>query len=466
MHYIIGTLGSGKGRHYNDNVLLKELKNSDRPIFTNFAIELMPWINGNGKMQLGLLGYILHILKDKEMLRAAENRIFRVDDEIIPEFFLYRAVRHGDEVGLKTSTLYMRGKTYDIYKAAAEYVKTKDDGRRIKKFDLELLDKGYMHYHIDEAWKFWGARDWDTTSKAAIFYAAHSRKTGDEVYITSHSTKDLDSALIRKGQDFHECINRSKRKVWGFCQPNDIKVRVTTKPPTGSDNDNVMETFTLDMSSRSNECYDTTGGLGIGGRMRGDMGEKKSGLPFWVLMTAAALVPLFAFGGLFILYWHFYHHPVKHELPKGSVAQMHETNTVAEPYNKKIADYFVNVGKTGSLLKTGNLSDTQSHNIISNNPPEVTCTGYIILKDEPQVFLSDGDTLIGRDEVALITRRFVVGSDGVHYKIKPLINKPVENVLPSVETQPSKFGSAFPYPMNPLNAMSDYELERNLRGHE
>lgn len=424
---ITGVLGAGKGR-YTIRLIKSELENTNRTIITNFAVETMPWINGDGKLQIGLYGYCKYELKNMDLLKAAEERIFRIPDDITSEFFLYRTVQHGDESDVKTSTIYKKGKKYDLYKAAAVYKKSRDEDEKVVSFDLELFSKGGICYIIDEGWKFWGAREWNTTSKAFVFFAAHSRKTGDDVWIATQNIKDIDSAVVRKCQNFHVCINLGKRAIGFFRQPAMIVVHVFSNPPTGAQGEKPEKVLRIaTKATKIDECYDTTGGVGVAGRMIGDLKEKPAGLKFRYLVTVAVLFPIVC-----TLAMYYGIHALQNQAKKMIVKPLNNTlpnskNNPEKTLSEKGADYFSNLGKNSAEAMYGRTTNSQQQ---QSQTEDIFCTGIAIIKNVPYVFLSDGETYTQGD-VKAITTHSVTLTDGTSYKRKAY--KPQK---PSVDEKP------------------------------
>ena len=85
---IVGLPGNGKGVMAM-NLLVEELKLGKRPIITNLAVEKWPWIAGSHELRRGLRDYLLATFDDD--FNCVE-RIFRVSDEAVQNFYLYRAL--------------------------------------------------------------------------------------------------------------------------------------------------------------------------------------------------------------------------------------------------------------------------------------------------------------------------------------------------------------------------------------
>lgn len=368
IHFITGKPGAGKGLQCA-NWIERELTDGDRPIVTNFAVEPHPWVTGRGKPQLGLLAY----LRSKYGGRTfnAENRIFRISDAQAEKFYLFRAMPQEDKSGLP--------KQYKLEEAQADVVRIKStDEERVMGFDTSLMDKsGPCLYIIDEAWKFWGARNWQKTGEGLLFYNAQHRKAGDDVLICTQHTKQIDSAVQRVAQDFWVCRNRSLLRLGAFRQPDDFTVHVYEMPPNGTSQEPMMrKKFKLDAAGLA-QTYDTTAGVGLGGRMAGDVGKKKTGLPWKALIALCCLVPIICFVGIKTALGMAMKKATKEMLPPKS-----GTNTAMSVAQKIVENQ--TFGGVGS-------SQGKSYYVATNKePPVVEMTGYCTLNGRIRVFLSDG----------------------------------------------------------------------------
>jgi len=413
VHLTLGKLGAGKGAYWMF-LLVEELRKTERCIVTNFAIEKLPWCNGHQVPQMGLLAYLL---KTYGTTYNAENRIFRIDDEAIRLFYLYRPMpkdKTPDSLGLQGVTngeehyCDGEGKHHTeaiLWKTEATTYKDKKKGVDVvTDFSTALFTHtSGICYMIDEAWKYWGARNWQETGEGMIYYTKHSRKTGDEVWMATHGFKDIDSAIIRCVQDFHYLRNRGKVRMGLWRQPDKIKVYIFESPPT-SPNAEAMRTteFKLDLAGL-HQCYDTTGGVGLSGRMKGDMYEKKAGLPFWTVWVAVGIMALLVW--CFLAYG--FKFGAKAILPKTSESRK-ESNTTN--FSERVVSGF-----TGAIKKERETKD---------KPNETEKTYLIGMVKMPsgnyKVYLSNGEVYNSNEgEIQEMTKsKVVIG--GQTYRYKPI----------------------------------------------
>jgi len=261
IRFCTGVPGSGK-TNYTVIQLERVLRLENRAIITNAPVKIEPWARG-GVAQLGL----------REFLRSKGDsdcevgrRVHILQDEEVPEFMCYRVV----------------------------------DGKLVK-FEPERDDKGKILsvraingtepvvYLLDEAWKFFGARDWQKTSVGVQWYMAQHRKFGDDVWITTQHFNQVDKQLRLLVGEYHECINHLHRKLFLFRHPGVISVNVSNDPPERqgrllSEQKVIRYDRTGIMS-----CYDTAAGSGVQGSVA-DLGRRPAGLPWWTAIIGMVLI--------------------------------------------------------------------------------------------------------------------------------------------------------------------------------
>ena len=261
IHFVMGKPGGGKGLFVMQK-LVDELRNGQRPIVTNLAVKLHPWVRDgmgkHGKAEIGLLQY----LQSKfGQTFDAERRIYVLPDEEMPNFY-----------GLRPNGEMQR----------ADLVR--DTKGRVRSFDTGLaVRNGGVFYLLDEVWKFWGARNWQETGEGVHSYSAQHRKFGDDVLLVSQTVKQVDSQIRSLCQDFTLVRNRFKERIGLFRQPGVFTVDVYLEPPGPTVRPMQSFPFLLDAEGLG-ACYDTSAGVGIMGQGGADLGERRKGLPFWLLV--------------------------------------------------------------------------------------------------------------------------------------------------------------------------------------
>jgi len=396
--FVTGKPGGGKGL-YTAAKTVEELLLTQRDIMGNFAWEKLPWVNGEFRPQMGLSAYMT--LRHRGT-HGCESRIWRLTDDACRDFYLYRAVSEVkavelESLGLATRVVESDGvlvpsewqvkRTKVLMRAKVTETSASKDGAKICAFDTTLIAAaGGCLIVLDEAWRHWGSRNWQNTGEGILYYLSQHRKTGDDLFICSQAVKDIDAALVRKSQDFLLCVNRGMLRMGRFKQPDNIKVEVYEHPPTG----HMMrpmrtEVFKIDKQGLA-QTYDTTAGVGLTGRMVGDMGKKRPGIPFKYLIAALCVFP-------FVMW--FLLSKGLHAATKTGVDSVVHTST-NKTVGQNIAGYFSGPQNSRSFTN-------------ANQAETVTCTGYAYMGAYWLVYLSDGRILNSkRDDVSRISPDYVV----------------------------------------------------------
>jgi hypothetical protein len=267
--FVTGKPGGGKGLYTLQNIV-EELRKGRRPIITNLPIKLGPWVNGSGQPQAGLVAYLQ---RKYGQSFDAEKRVFILTDEQCKEFYRWR-------VNVKTGELVQCGVT-----------EKGKDGQCVAFDTTPMVENGGVMYAIDEAWKFFGAREWQSTGRAALFYTAQHRHFGDDVLFVTQNSKQIDTALRMVSQDYHQVRNHGKERFGLFRQPGIFSVYVYGEPPSPGATPMSRTTFRLDAPGLGGS-YDTSAGVGIVGQAVADLGERKKGL-HWAWIAVAAVVVIF-----------------------------------------------------------------------------------------------------------------------------------------------------------------------------
>jgi len=283
---ITGKPGAGKGL-YSVKLVLDELSQGKRPIITNLAVKLDPWVNGAGIPQMGMRAY----LKAKYgSTFNVDKRVLRISDDEAAEFFRFRVNKDGERV-----------------ECAARWGKDQTDKRgKPNEFDTEAaVEAGGALYLLDECWKFWGSRNWKDTGATLLFYNAQHRKLGDDVLMATQHCKQLDTAIRQVAQNFQVVRNHSMERFGWFRQPDVFTVATFGDIPGPSVMRQCMATFKLDARGIGG-CYDTSAGVGVVGQGAADVGRRKKGLNMLYVVpcvvVAAAIViavPHYASKGFF-----------------------------------------------------------------------------------------------------------------------------------------------------------------------
>jgi hypothetical protein len=247
--------------------IVEELRFGTRGIVTNLAVKIEPWarpVRGKLRAELGLRGYLLSRFGNDF---GVGDRVKVLPDAEVADFFLWRLGPQG------------------WFKLPAGYEKD-----RCVSFEVSGQTTGVLAV-VDEAWKFWGAREWCNTGKGFLFYAAQHRKLGDRVLIVTQHVKQVDCQVPRVAEDFWVVKNHGKRKFGPFLQPKVFSVRVACEPITGGAQQVILETRTYRLDCAGlGSCWDTSAGVGMAGNQSADLGERRKGLHWsFAVMSAIGL---------------------------------------------------------------------------------------------------------------------------------------------------------------------------------
>jgi hypothetical protein len=257
--FITGKPGGGKGL-FAMKLILDELKSRNpRPVVTNLAIRPEPWVSGAGIPHLGLIAYLK---KTQGVDFNLAGKVHVIDDEQAREFYRWRVVD---------------GKLVQADLSRSSHSDTPDG------IVTEHLNKGGVLYVVDEAWKFFGARDWQKTGKVALWYQAQHRKFGDDVMLCAQNTKQVDTAFRQLAQEFIVVQNHSKMRLGIFRQPELFSVSCYDQPPGPAAVSMYRTVFRLDAVGIGG-CYDTSAGVGLAGQTVADVGKKHKGLHWSVFI--------------------------------------------------------------------------------------------------------------------------------------------------------------------------------------
>lgn len=359
IYFLTGKPGGGKGL-MGMRQIIRVLRKTDRPIITNLAVKLDPWVDGDHNPKRGLAAYLRQRYgKDFD----CHKRVHVLTHDEIEMFYLYRVV---DGV-LKKADCTMNAK-----------------GDRVMDFDMALAASSGPHlYMVDEAWAFYGSRNWQKTGEALLSYAAQNRKFGDDVFICTQHTKQIDSAIHRVAQSFWVMKNHGLMRIGIWRQPDIFTLSIFDDPPTGASMTAThTQPITLDKNGIA-QTYDTSSGVGLVGAGMADMGAKKSGLPAWTLPLGIVMLGVAAW--LFIrgtghVFMHGY---ASKSTEKGkayvhSVAQEHGLGDPSPVDDAHVRRYGPESGAAtaGAVQGDGGM--------------EVFCTGVFTYGRHVKVFLSDG----------------------------------------------------------------------------
>ena len=411
-------------------LIVDDVTHSKRPVITDVAVEKEPWCTGNHQPRRGLLDYLRE--KHGQEFDAAE-RIFRLTSEAMQNFYLYRALNRAQVEKLGAAHLigyrevtpldnvlveseWRYHKEYKLYVAQHESHLDKRGRTIVDSWDTRLAIASGGHLLIaDEAWKQWPARGWATTGEGILYYYSMVRRFGDDNWIVSQRSNDIDSILMERCQDYWVCNNHGKLRFGMFRQPAVFVVSVYDHRPTSTSEPMHRKPFMLDRKGLA-QCYDTSGGVGVAGRVMADTVSKAQGLPFWsVFVIGAAGI------GVAIYVAHSGQHFIR-----GMLGGKKKPAIVQNVTDKLAKSPGPLLSRPGAADKPVQRADAADGVPAASETNEVYCTGYVLLRDGPVVFLSDGSEFEGvTDGVQSVAPKKVVIS-GKSYPVRQYRPKSVD----------------------------------------
>lgn len=256
IRFIAGKPGNGKSLYASWLVIL-ELVYGNRPIVTNLALRMDPWVDGRGRARKGLVRFL-----EDEYGESfdARRRVLILNDTEVKRFYAYRPL---------------------IPKLEGEPVKIHcipvDETDNRFRFTSDL--PGCFQV-IDEIHEHYGARDWQKTGREALSWASQHRRAGDEMYAITQVVANVEKQLRGVSQECVVMINHGFRMAWIFREPDFITLRVySTTPPGPMELPMRFERLKFNRE-KVYEVYDTASGVGVTGR-KADIGTRAKGLPPW-----------------------------------------------------------------------------------------------------------------------------------------------------------------------------------------
>lgn len=410
IHGVFGKLGSGKGLYVMD-IIAKELMDGFRDVVTNVPVRTMPWVNGQGIPMIGLRAYLLEVLSP-----LSEDEI----DEILKRVRIDEEMENGSDLFLWRRD----GETGEWFKCE---VTKKDDKGRAERFDPQEIKRRHAAPVLcvtDEAWAFYPNNGGWTRAPILNFYSRQQRKLRDEWYIVTQHPTDIDEVFWKIAQDFHVCRNHGMERLGIFRQPAGFSVIVYRTNPAKANAIKSHEIWRF-LDKKLCQCYDTTGGVGTGGGLAGDAGQKKKGLHIAWLVAAILLVCVCLMSVPFLV-------------PK-----------LCKPFMMRIFGAQTETAKKVSSVSPPALSPAPAVSVPApvvvpvprparsarQDVPDVYCTGFAFVDGRPEAFLSDG-SVSESPELSEIGRTWVV-VDGVKLRIRLSAPKWTARPDPPVPTAPA-----------------------------
>lgn len=262
--------------------MLERLRTTKRPLVTNAALKLQPWVDGKGVARPGLL----------EVLRKrygttfdAERRIYLLKDDEVRRFY-----------GVRPLIPEQEWQEREILK-----VPEVGDGRW--HFDASRFPA--CDYVIDEVHDYFPRQGLPSYKERPftgemLGYSTQSARGGDENVYISQLPNNCNLQLRGLCQACHWFTNHVHANVGPFRRADKITCDVFSNTPPGQGEQRMKrETMHYDRFEIES-CYNTAEGGGVVGNSAADIGQRAKGMPQWlmwvfIVLTGFAFL-LFAMG--------------------------------------------------------------------------------------------------------------------------------------------------------------------------
>jgi len=247
----------------------EQLRLHRRPIVTNMAIKLHPWVDGKGKPHKGLL----RTLQDKYgETFDAERRIYLLKHEEVPRFYGIRPEIPDDE---------------------SEPVVIKEVPRSdMWKFNSNEYSN--CCYVIDEAEVYFPSAAVDAQranheNPELLQWAKQAGRGGDDAVFLSQNLTWISIKLRKTCQECWWMVNHAHIPFSIFRRPDHITEETYMNCPPGQGEVYLRKTKLTYSREEIEGCYNTAEGVGVTGNSAADIGQRAKGI-HWAWIPAGILV--------------------------------------------------------------------------------------------------------------------------------------------------------------------------------
>ena len=245
-----GLPGGGKSRQAM-RLIIRELLQTQRPIWTNVKVEFHPWVL-NGVLQMGLIEW-LRRRGHLEASKTCQDRIRPLSDTMVKRFWEYR---YSDKPVTTVVWQDSKGEVYDI--------NDEQTARRIKSQDLVLVCKagieadGGVFYVLDEVHDHFNSHEWQTVGKSCLWYASKHRHFGDDIYLVSQAMSNVVKQFRVLIQETLMVTNLGMQRLGKFRMPQKTVVKAYLRCPEKVDGiDPLWVELIGNTNDQVQECYNT-----------------------------------------------------------------------------------------------------------------------------------------------------------------------------------------------------------------
>jgi len=258
----VGPKGGGKSYGLTE-ILFNELRQSERPIFTNNQMF-------HDKQYMCYLQQAC----DERIGHKTVNVVDRVFELTAKDLCRFWCFCKAGEITETQEIPQPGGKTLVV----PDFSKRRGDG-------------GIL-YIIDEAHIPFSSYNWAAVAKEALFYCTQERKFGDDTIFASQVPGQMAKPLRELISNWVETTNRDMVPIMGCRFPGWFTWRWTFRQPGTAGAEQAYRKQRVKMDPLLCKCYDTLAGVGVVGKGKPER-KAKWGLKWqWWLATAICLVVL------------------------------------------------------------------------------------------------------------------------------------------------------------------------------
>lgn len=264
--------------------VIEQLRSHRRPIVTNMALKLEPWVDGAGKPQKGLL----RTLQDRYgETFDAERRIYLLTHEEVRRFYAVRPMVSKEDESTREIATVPRS---DMWK-----------------FDANRYPG--CCFVIDEAEVYFPSQAVDSTSAAhedreVLQWAKQAGRGGDDALFLSQNLVWISKKLRGTCQECWWMVNHVHVSFGMFRRPDRITEESYVNCPPNPGEERMRMSRLYYSKEEIEGCYNTAEGVGVTGNSAADIGQKARGLHWGFIpvgivgIAILALLGLWGFKGL------------------------------------------------------------------------------------------------------------------------------------------------------------------------
>jgi len=380
----------------------EQLRAHKRPIVTNMALKLQPWVDGKGKAHKGLIRTLMD--KYGETFDA-ERRIYLLKHEEVPRFYGIRPI---------------------IPEDSWEPVKIEE----VPRSDMWKIDTNKypgVCYVIDEAEVYFPSAAVDAQranheNPELLQWAKQAGRAGDDAIFLSQNLTWISIKLRKTCQECWWMVNHAHIPFSIFRRPDHITEETYMNCPPTPGEVYLRKTKLAYNREEIEGCYNTAEGVGVTGNSAADIGQRAKGLHWSFIPAGVIAIALLGGFGLKV-----FGDMVKAGMGgqlKPAVVATSKTNAQGKVVSLEVGSdgfteeqrstLFAVFGKMTNYL--GSQVKTQEVGKVAGHPTETNLTVVALVNGSAgtAVGLSDGSTFLASGKVQEYGRELLI--DGVWYR--------------------------------------------------